>query len=105
MIGLPLVTSSGLILMVYCIPFGLLILIVILNKDFKIFTIPNALFYTTELIMIGLTITFILVDSTAQSYVILGLILACLLVITIEVIIRYRGGIKVSSTQVHPEEQ
>ena len=55
--------------------------------------------------MIGLTITFILVDSTAQSYVLLGFVFACLLVITIEVMIKYLGGIKVKSGQIHPEEE
>ena len=60
MIGLPLVSSSGLILLMYCIPFGLLILIIILNKDFKIFTIPNVLFYITELVLIGLIVIVIL---------------------------------------------
>lgn len=103
MLGLPFMDSGGMIVLIYCIQFGLLILIIILSRDFTIFTKPNVIFYLTELIFIGFNIIFILLDDTSRSYIILTYFLVFIIITMVEVVIQYHGGIDFTSIKVHPE--
>lgn len=71
LIGLMLVQSSAFLIIIYCSPLALLLLIVLLNRNMKIITFGNVLFFVTEAVMIGLTVCFILVNDAIKTYILL----------------------------------
>lgn len=45
LLGLPLINDINLLFLIYAVPLGILLIIVILNRQDKIFTIKNVIFY------------------------------------------------------------
>ncbi len=71
MIGIGIVSDKNMLLLIYCLPLGLLALIVILNKDFKIVEKITLKFLGIEILMVGLCILIILMNDKIKTIVIL----------------------------------
>lgn len=102
MIGLPLATSETILVVVYCAPFALLILILLLNRNMKVFTKNNIKFFIVELLMVGLTMAFIFLNDEIKTYILMVIIFGTLVGITVETWILYRSGFEFEN-KVHPE--
>ena len=83
MIGIGMVSDKNMLLLIYCLPLGLLALIVILNKDFKIVEKSTMKFLGIEILMVGLCILIILMNDKIKTIVILITLLASSSVIII----------------------
>jgi hypothetical protein len=66
-----MVSDKNMLLLIYCLPLGLLALIVILNKDFKIVEKSTMKFLGIEILMVGLCILIILMNDKIKTIVIL----------------------------------
>jgi hypothetical protein len=82
MIGIMIVSSAGPLAIVYCSPFALFILIILLNRNMKIITKSNIFFVITELSMVVFTILFIFVREPFKIYVLLAIIIGSAIAIT-----------------------
>lgn len=102
MIGLCLITNPTLLLIVYCSPIALLLLIILLNRGMKIFTKTNTIFYVIEILYIGMSVGYILFDDIAKSYLIIAIDLLSLILILMETLRLYYGGINLGDVRVHP---
>lgn len=83
MIGIPLATSQLILVIVYCAPLALLLLILLLNRNMKIITRPNIKFFITELMMIGLIIAFIFLNDQIKTYLLIGIVFLNAIVVTV----------------------
>ena len=103
MVGLPIVTNYVYYLTVYLVPLGLLILIILLNRNYEVCTKPKVFFYSIEILLVGLTIGFILASDTLRNYILLVTISLSCVVVVGELIYVYYGGIDFSrSAKVFP---
>ena len=105
LMGLPLATSKVFLVVIYCSPLALLILILLLNRNMKIFTKENIKFYVTEIMGVGLIITFIFIDNKAKSYFLLCFMIACCLGVLCEALYLTYSGFDISNVKVHPEPE
>lgn len=102
-IGLPLATSQIILTVVYCAPFGLLFLILLLNRNMKIFSKPNLKFFILEAAMVGLTLAIIYLNDEIKSYLLVVIIFGSAVGITAESWLAYNSGFELGGTKVHPE--
>ena len=102
MIGLPMASSQIVLAIIYCAPFGLLFLILLLNRNMKVFTRPNMKFFIVEAAMVGITISFIFLSDEIRTYIMVAAIFGSALGITMESWLVYNSGFEVGSTKVHP---
>lgn len=104
MLGLPLVSSSTMYMIIYLSPLGLLLLIMLLNKGYEICSKGKVIFYVIEIVMAGLTVGFVMLSDPIRSYLLLGTIILCLIVMVIELSVLYYSGLELKrSSKVHPE--
>ena len=82
-VGLPFVDNYIFYITVYLSPLALLVLIVLLNKGYEVFTKPKVLFYVVELLIAGLSVAFILVSDPYRIYILLVTIILSTLAIVI----------------------
>ena len=84
-------------------PLGLLVLIMLLNKNYEIFTKAKMWFYVMEILIAGLSIAFILIADPYRSYILLiGIVLGTAAMV-VELIYVYYSGFDLSpSGKVHP---
>lgn len=52
--------------------------------------------------MVGLTVAFIFVNNEIQTYLLVGIMLASIIGITVEVWLKYNGGYEIGLNKVHP---
>lgn len=83
MIGLALATSQVILVVVYCAPLALLLLILLLNRNMKILTKPNIKFFLVEIVMIGLTIAFIFLNDQFKTYLLIAIVFINMIVVTV----------------------
>jgi hypothetical protein len=102
MIGLMMGSSFASLAIVYASPFGLLILILLLNRNMLILTKRNLLFVMTEILMAALTILFIYLSDGFKIYALLITIIGSEIAITAEVVIVYYSGFEMKAAQVSP---
>ena len=102
-IGLPLATSQVILTVVYCAPFALLFLILLLNRNMKIFSKPNLKFFILEAAMVGLTLAIIYLNDEIKSYLLVVIIFGSAVGITAESWLAYNSGFEFGGTKVHPE--
>lgn len=70
-IGIPLTTQGSMLLIIYLAPLGLLILIMVLNKEIKIVDNNNIKFCIIEIFMSAINVTITLVNDSVKTYVLL----------------------------------
>lgn len=104
MIGLCLISNPTLLLIIYCSPIALLLLIILLNRDMKIFTKTNTIFYVIEIVYIGMSVAYLLFDGTARSYLIIAVDFVSLILMLMETLRVYYGGISLGDIRVHPDD-
>lgn len=92
-IGIAMSITSEMLLLIYCIPLGLLIIISIVNKDIKILDANSIKFYIIEIIMIALSICVILLSDPMKTFVIFATVIISLIVFVYELSTTYYGGI------------
>jgi hypothetical protein len=92
-IGITMANTSEMLLLIYCIPLGLLMLISIVNKDIKILEKNSIKFYIVEILMTILSILVILLSDPIKTYIILVTIIISLIIFIYELFITYYGGI------------
>lgn len=102
LIGLMLVQSSVYLIIVYCSPLALLLLILLLNHNMKIITFSNFVFFITEIVMIGLTVGFILLGDQAKTYLLLVTMFVSIIGVFSEAWLLYYGGVNLSLGKVYP---
>jgi hypothetical protein len=105
MAGLPFVLISTFYIVVFAAPLALLLLIMLLNKNYEVFTKPKALFYAIECLIIGLIIAFILTPDPYRVYLLLTTILLAIIGIAAEMTYVYYSGVDLSKNlvKVYPE--
>lgn len=103
LIGLMLGASEISLAFVYCSPFALFILIILLNRHMKIISKSNMVFVITEISMMSLTILFIFVGEPFKIYVLLVIIILSAIAITTEIILVYYNGFVVKAALISPE--
>lgn len=67
-IGFSFISISPFYCLIYGSPLALLLLIILLNRNMKVFTKSNVPFYIIEILMTGVAIAYILVDGTVKTY-------------------------------------
>ena len=92
-LGLPMVGSSSMLIIIYCVPIGLLGLIAVLNKELRILHRDTIKFILLELLMTALSIAIILLDHQFQTYILLLTLVITIAVIIYELTSVYYGGI------------
>lgn len=80
-IGIPLTGQSSMLLIIYLAPLGLLVLIMVLNKEMRIIDSNNIKFCITEIIMTVINVIITLVDDSIKTYVLLIILALCAAVI------------------------
>lgn len=80
-IGIPLTGQSSMLLIIYLAPLGLLVLIMVLNKEMRIIDSSNIKFCITEIIMTVINVIITLVDDSIKTYVLLIILALCAAVI------------------------
>lgn len=80
-IGIPLTGQSSMLLIIYLAPLGLLVLIMVLNKEMRIIDSNNIKFCITEIIMTVINVIITLVDDSIKTYVLLIVLALCAAVI------------------------
>lgn len=103
MIGLPMASSEIILVVIYCAPLALLFLIMLLNRNMKVFTKSNVKFFVVEAIMIGVTVGFILLNDEIKTYLMLAIIFGSAAGISGEVWVAYNSGFDLGDNKVHPE--
>ena len=103
-IGFSFITISPLYCIIYCSPLALLLLILLLNRNMKICTKPNIVFYVIEILMVGVAVGYILVDDLIRSYLLIIFEFVCMIVVLMECILVYKSGVDLSKIKVHPED-
>ena len=105
MFGLPFVQNSLFYIFIYLVPLGLMLLIVLINRNFEVFTKPKILFYVVELLIAGFTVSFILLPDPYRYYVLLATVILAIIGIAVELIYVYYSGVELCSarsSKVHP---
>ncbi len=96
-IGIPLISESSLLLIIYLAPLGLLVLITILNRDITILSRSSIQFFIIEAVMGGMGVAVVLANDKIRSFILMGIQTICLIVIVVEVGMTYYGGIELNS--------
>jgi hypothetical protein len=91
--GLPMVKSQFLYLLVYLAPLALLLLIILLNRNYEIFTKAKIFFYLVEIMMPTFAVLFVIVSDTIKSVIVTIAIAVSILLMIIELSILYYSGI------------
>lgn len=106
MIGLPFVDNPSYYIMIYLAPAALLVLIILLNKNYEVFTLSKSLFYVTEVMMLVLVVSFLLTPDPYKAYVLLVGVVMAMIAIVVEMSCLYYSGVDLSrSGKVHPETE
>lgn len=101
LIGLAMVSSKTMLIVVYCSPFALLLLILLLNRNMKILSFDNIKFFVVEVLMVALTLTFVFLPESFRVYLLVAILFFIILAIFIEILIQYLSGYNFS--KVYPE--
>jgi hypothetical protein len=83
MVGLPLVQNYLYYIFIYLVPLGLMLLIVLINRNFEVFTKAKILFYLVELLIAGSSVSFILLPDPYRYYVLLVTVVLAIVAIAI----------------------
>jgi hypothetical protein len=103
-IGLPMVQSTFLYILVYLSPLALLLLIILLNRNYQIFTKPKIVFYFVEALLPAFAVAFVMVSDTIKCMVVLIAIGLSAIVMIIEMSVVYYSGVNLERNgKVHPE--
>lgn len=70
------------LLIIFLAPLGLLVLIMVLNKEMRIIDKNNIKFCIVEIVMAGINVAITLVDDSIKTYVLLVLLALCAAVIS-----------------------
>lgn len=92
-LGLPLAQSSLLYMLVYLSPLGLLFLVILLNRNYEIFTKPKVFFYIVEAIIPVFAVLFILMADTFKGIIVLIAIALSVIIVIIELSMAYHSGV------------
>ncbi len=82
-IGIPLISESSLLLIIYLAPLGLLVLIAILNRDITILSRSSIQFFIIEAVMGGMGVAVVLANDKIRSFVLMGIQTICLIVMVV----------------------
>jgi len=74
------------------VPLGLMLLIILINRNFEVFTKAKVLFYVVELLIAGLTVSFIMLSDPYRYYILLATIILAIVGMLIELIYVYYSG-------------
>lgn len=104
MAGLPFVTSTTLYIVIYLVPLGLLLLVMLLNRGFEVCIKSKIGFYLIEMVIAGLIVGFILAPDPYRSYILVGTICLGVVGMIIEMSVVYYSGVSFErSSKVSPE--
>jgi hypothetical protein len=82
-IGIPFISESSLLLIIYLAPLGLLVLITILNRDIAILSRSSIQFFIIEAVMGGMGVAVVLANDKIRSFVLMGIQTLCLIVMVV----------------------
>jgi len=69
-----------------------MLLIILINRNFEVFTKAKVLFYVVELLIAGLTVSFIMLSDPYRYYILLATIILAIVGMLIELIYVYYSG-------------
>jgi hypothetical protein len=93
MVGLPMVSSWMYYLIIYLCPIGLLVMTIVLNKGFEIWTERKIIFYLVEILLPGLVVIFVLVTDPITNFVLVISVFVCVVCIIVEMAYLYYSGV------------
>lgn len=76
-IGIPLIGKSTMLVIIFLAPFGLLGLIVVLNKEVRVLDVNNIKFCVVEVVMSSINVTITLVEYSIRTYILLLTLILC----------------------------
>jgi len=69
-----------------------MLLIILINRNFEVFTKAKVLFYVVELLIAGLTVSFIMLSDPYRYYILLATVILAIVGMVIELIYVYYSG-------------